>query len=293
MLAEISVIIPVFNGAEYLPQTLESVLNQTFTNWQLIIVDDHSTDNTMGICEKLVESDRRIIYFLRPDNLSKGANSCRNFGFGKSQGEFIQWFDSDDLMDVDFLEKKVNALKEYPEINYVVSKVKSLWPDGRTELWEQNLEVQNLKLSYLQSRSFFWTGGPMFRKSFFENGEKLFDPTLKRHQEMEFYFRVLLKDSNFKRVDTYAYYRRGIDNQLSATASKKEHSRVLAFELHKRNFINSKKLRSKDSSIADFFYKRFRSDSFYLIRDIEFMAALKVSKWMLKALVSKTLQKIF
>jgi glycosyltransferase involved in cell wall biosynthesis len=94
----ISIIIPVFNRATLLSMTIESIKAQTFADWECILIDDHSTDNSLEVMMGLRESDARIKTFLRPANLKKGANSCRNFGFLQATGEYIKWFDSDDIM---------------------------------------------------------------------------------------------------------------------------------------------------------------------------------------------------
>jgi glycosyltransferase involved in cell wall biosynthesis len=94
----ISIIIPVFNRADLLPMTIGSIQAQTYANWECILIDDHSTDNSLEIMMGLQENDSRIKSFLRPSHLKKGANASRNFGFLQARGEYIKWFDSDDLM---------------------------------------------------------------------------------------------------------------------------------------------------------------------------------------------------
>ena len=100
----ISIIIPVYNRAVLLPMTIASIKAQTFGDWECILIDDHSTDNSFEVMIELRESDARIKTFLRPENLKKGANSCRNFGFLQANGQYIKWFDSDDLMFSNHLE---------------------------------------------------------------------------------------------------------------------------------------------------------------------------------------------
>ncbi|WP_370479364.1 glycosyltransferase family 2 protein [Tamlana flava] len=95
---EISIIIPVFNRASLLPQTLDSILKQTFTNWECILVDDLSVDESYYVMGQYQNKDNRFKIFKRPNHLKKGANACRNFGFLKSSGDLIKWFDSDDIM---------------------------------------------------------------------------------------------------------------------------------------------------------------------------------------------------
>ncbi|NJM80308.1 MAG: glycosyltransferase family 2 protein [Flavobacterium sp.] len=102
----ISIIIPVFNRQHLIIETLVSIQNQTFQNWECIIVDDGSTDNTVEIISEQIIGDERFHLFKRPTHLKKGPSSCRNYAFSKAKGQFIQFFDSDDIMHPEHLQKK-------------------------------------------------------------------------------------------------------------------------------------------------------------------------------------------
>jgi glycosyltransferase involved in cell wall biosynthesis len=106
----VSVIIPTYNRAHLIGETLDSIIDQTYTNWECIIVDDGSTDNTETVIQHYIQKDSRFQFLKRPKNQIKGANVCRNIGFNNSKGDFIQWFDSDDIMYSKSLEIKVDSL---------------------------------------------------------------------------------------------------------------------------------------------------------------------------------------
>jgi glycosyltransferase involved in cell wall biosynthesis len=108
MLPLVSILIPNFNKSPFLKDTLKSVLNQSYENWECIIVDDHSTDNSWEILQEFAELDSRITVVRRPDNLVKGPSSCRNFAFSLSSGEYIQYLDSDDQLSPAKLERQIN-----------------------------------------------------------------------------------------------------------------------------------------------------------------------------------------
>ena len=93
----ISVIIPTYNRVQFICETLDSIKGQTFSNWECIIVDDGSTDNTSNVIATYLEDDR-IQFHKRPASKPKGANSCRNHGLSLSQGTYIHWMDSDDIL---------------------------------------------------------------------------------------------------------------------------------------------------------------------------------------------------
>lgn len=97
----ISVIVPVYNVEKYIEKCIQSILNQTFRDFELIVVDDGSTDSSKVLCEKMKDKDKRIEVY---DNNKKGVSSARNFGVGKAQGIWICFIDSDDWVDSDYLE---------------------------------------------------------------------------------------------------------------------------------------------------------------------------------------------
>lgn len=94
----VSIIIPTLNRAHLIGETLESVLAQTYQNWECIVVDDGSTDNTAEVIKEYVDTDSRFQYHHRPKERLSGGNAARNYGFELSKGEYINWLDSDDLL---------------------------------------------------------------------------------------------------------------------------------------------------------------------------------------------------
>ena len=101
---KVSIIIPVFNREDLLPHTLDGILLQTFSDWECVLVDDMSTDGSFSVMEQYQKRDARFKIYKRPKNLHKGANACRNYGFLQSLGQYIKWFDSDDIMLPEHLE---------------------------------------------------------------------------------------------------------------------------------------------------------------------------------------------
>lgn len=112
----VSIIIPVYNAAEFLDKTIQSVLQQTFGNWELIIVDDGSTDNSAPIAKSYL-TDSRVQYFFKPNS---GVSDSRNFGADKATGKYLCFLDADDLFYADNVQEKVDFLEsntEYPLVH--------------------------------------------------------------------------------------------------------------------------------------------------------------------------------
>lgn len=106
----VSIITPVYNAEEYLEETIQSVLNQTYENWELILVDDHSKDNSYKICEEYSKKDKRIKVYKQKTNL--GVANTRNRGIDEARGEYICLLDADDIWDKEKLEKQVKFMEK-------------------------------------------------------------------------------------------------------------------------------------------------------------------------------------
>jgi glycosyltransferase involved in cell wall biosynthesis len=110
----LSIGLPVYNGEKYLAESLDTLLGQSFEDFELIISDNASTDGTAGICRRYRKQDSRIRYICQPRNI--GAAPNHNFVVGQARGELFKWAASDDLYARDLLKCCVDALDEYPHV---------------------------------------------------------------------------------------------------------------------------------------------------------------------------------
>ena len=109
----VSVVMPTYNDAPYLEEAINDVLKQTYKNFELIIVNDGSTDNTSEILKKYSELDERIKVF---DKKNGGTGSALNLGFSKATGKYGTWISSDDNKEEVFLERLVSFLESNPDV---------------------------------------------------------------------------------------------------------------------------------------------------------------------------------
>lgn len=116
----ISIIIPIHNQADKIGACLKSILNQSYTNWEVIIVNDGSTDNIKEIIAKWSNNflGKNLQFFSKAN---EGANPTRNFGFTKSSGEYVIFCDADVILRESMLEKMLKALNNHPEMSFVYS----------------------------------------------------------------------------------------------------------------------------------------------------------------------------
>ena len=186
----ISIIIPTYNRAHLLKETLDSVAEQTYQNWECIIIDDGSTDDTEIVVEKYVKEDNRFQYHRRPVSRPKGANSCRNFGFELSKGDYINWFDDDDIMLNGFLKEKIELFNN--DVDLVICS--GIYVDQNlNQIKIINLEEQSfLFKDYVLWKLHIITNSVLFRKSFLNN-KALFSLKISRGQEAELFSRLFYK----------------------------------------------------------------------------------------------------
>lgn len=187
----ISIIIPTYNRASIIGETLDSIIEQSYTNWECIVVDDGSSDNTDKVLANYCKKDARFQYYHRPQNKKKGPCSCRNYGFKKSKGTLINFFDSDDLYKHDTFQIVINNLKVNNDVIIV-----------RTELVNMNtqeiININNTKSSLLVQDFFtenimFYVCGPFWKKEFLINQSKLFDENIRNGDDWDFNLRMLYK----------------------------------------------------------------------------------------------------
>ncbi|GIR59250.1 MAG: hypothetical protein CM15mP65_18310 [Crocinitomicaceae bacterium] len=105
----ISIIIPNYNKSQFVAETINSIKEQTYDNWEAIIIDDCSSDNSVEIIAGLTSNDNK--FKLKVNLSNKGANYCRNVGIKEAKGDFIIFLDSDDILSKDCLKNRIDFFK--------------------------------------------------------------------------------------------------------------------------------------------------------------------------------------
>ncbi|MEP6260725.1 MAG: glycosyltransferase family 2 protein [Gillisia sp.] len=218
----ISIIIPTYNRAHLLGETLESIVAQTFTHWECIVIDDGSTDHTRELLDFYTSVNPRIKYFKRPENKVKGANSCRNFGFELSEGAYINWFDDDDLMHPEKLELQLRSLENS---TFHFSVCQSLVFKNSIKnilgLRNQFLSSDNVFNDYLTMKIGWMTPSALWKKEFLRQQLNLFDEELKAAQEWEFHCRILNKFPHYAKLEHPLVYIRNHEQSVTYNQDKK------------------------------------------------------------------------
>jgi len=140
----VTIITASYNSSRYLSASIESALAQTYKKWELIILDDASTDNTETLATKYVKNDPRIQYFRQPKNLGIAGN--RNTGFEKARGKYLAILDSDDMwINPEKLEKQVSFLEKNPAYGLIGTWAKKVDDDGR-DISEMKFFIDDKKI---------------------------------------------------------------------------------------------------------------------------------------------------
>lgn len=126
----ISVIVPVYNVEKYLKKCVDSIVNQTYKNLEIILVDDGATDNSGKICDELVELDNRIKVYHKKNG---GLSDARNYGVERATGDYIGFVDSDDYIDAEMYEKLYEAIKK-ENVDVAECNLKIVYPE-KTDLF--------------------------------------------------------------------------------------------------------------------------------------------------------------
>ena len=222
---KVSVIVPVFNVEAYLNESLDSILNQTLNDIEIICINDGSTDNSLNILETYAKKDKRIKIISKKN---EGQGVARNVGLDDAQGEYISFVDSDDFIKKDMLEKLYNKA-ENNNLDLVMCKVSSF--DNETHEVNDNLWYYSLKcfdgfkkevFNNLDTKKFtdsisVTPYNKLYKRSFIEKNNIRF-PDKYIFEDEVFFYNVYLKAKRISLVDENLYYYR--TNRKGSTVSK-------------------------------------------------------------------------
>ena len=164
---KISVIIPVYNVEKYLKRCLDSIINQTYKNLEIILIDDGSTDKSGKICDEYAQKDKRIIVIHKENG---GVSSARNKGLDICIGDYISFIDSDDWIEEDFFEYVVNNAKDNDLLifDYYITNGKSTkWIKYRRTKFEISKDECLIELTKAKLQSYLWV--MIFKSELFYN----------------------------------------------------------------------------------------------------------------------------
>lgn len=228
----VSIIIPVYNGSNYLSEAIESALNQTYKNIEVIVVNDGSNDD--GKTDKIVRSYiPRITYIEKPNG---GVGSAINMGIRQMKGAYASWLSHDDLYYPNKVERQVSLLNEIIELegafnDVIYSSTETINSKGDTILKKHSLnaKIQNAEIVFSHFSDFILCGcATLIPKQLFEE-IGYFDESLVTVQDTEFWCRVLLSGHKYYFQDEYLVKNRRHAGQTSRTLSTKWNKEIIQY----------------------------------------------------------------
>lgn len=190
----ISIIIPAYNRSRLLPETLDSILNQSDPRWECLIIDDGSEDDTWSVLEDYAQKDNRIRIFKRVDlKKTKGANACRNIGIEYSKGDYLIFFDSDDLMFPDcILNHRELIHSSKPDLSILNSVYFGQELEHEKPVISGDLFASDLVEKFFKKEVVWLTHNPSVSKDFLLKNEIRFEESLQAGQDWEFFMKIIL-----------------------------------------------------------------------------------------------------
>ncbi|RZK10988.1 MAG: glycosyltransferase family 2 protein [Flavobacterium sp.] len=207
--ATVSIIMPAFNASEFISEAIESILSQTFTEWELIVVNDGSTDPTEKIVKGYQERDKRVRYFYQPNGRQ---GKARNRGIRMATGKYLAFLDADDIWTKDKLEIQIQQL-ESENVDLVFSDFGLINENGEVTSSSIGVEggvrfgIKELILFFEQNRIPILTA--LAKKSSVESsGFFSEEPLIQNAEDYHLWLKMLLQNCQFRSFsNVFAYYR--------------------------------------------------------------------------------------
>lgn len=227
----VSIIIPCYNHAKFLPDALQSVIEQDCENWECIVVNDGSTDNTEEIARLWSNKDKRFKYFYKENG---GLSSARNFGIEKSNAEYILTLDSDDKFDKTFISKALKVINGDPKIGIVSCWGKRFMGNTYYDIFKPN--GKNIEDFLFQNAAI---GNSMFRKKCWIEAGRYDENMKKGYEDWEFYLRISTLGWNTLIIQEPLFFYRQHKNSMRTEALNKfdKEIRLFIFKKHKDLYL--------------------------------------------------------
>lgn len=246
----ISIIIPTYNRAHLLCETIKSIQDQTYTEWECIIVDDGSTDDTENVISDFIEGDSRITYYKKPPHIPKGPSAARNYGFLKSSGSFINWFDSDDLMHPKKLETDLKHIHS-GDYDFTISQSSFFKVNGapKKRYWNKTIWSEDPINDFICKKIGWGINSPLWLKKSLESYNLIFDEHLmtaddfKYHiQAMQSGLKPIVIDAELVRIREHGNrlnnYPDKASNKLKTYVYLLQHHKILGLNENTLSYLN-------------------------------------------------------
>ena len=210
----VSVIVPVYNTAPYLPRCIESIISQSYRSIELLLIDDGSTDGSLEICHGYMTRDSRIRVLHKENG---GVCSARNMGLREMRGDFFLFVDSDDALETEIIGQSMDTFFRYPEADMVVFGWKKIFDNGKTDFYLPRNELVTDMSGAVQTLLAHYNGygggypNKLWKTEAFGGNIPEYNESLFYFEDMEWMTRMFLGIRSFACLERngYLYYIRG------------------------------------------------------------------------------------
>lgn len=219
----LSVIMPVYNGQKYLKDAINSVLNQTFEDYELLIIDDGSTDSSVKIIQSIKDSRIKLL----KNNENQGVAFTRNVGLSEAKGEYLAWMDCDDLIEPNRFQIQIDYLRENLEIG-ICGTALNRFGEGKPRVSREYSDPEMIKSALL----FYPAIRPataMYRMNMVREAKLSYDTRLAVAEDYDFYFEASFHFP-IKNLDDVLYHYRSSESSIMKVYSEQQQ---LMFGFHK------------------------------------------------------------
>lgn len=217
----ISVVIPIYNNEKYIDKCINSILKQTFQNFEIICIDDNSTDNSYEILKSYEKKDSRIKLLKNLENL--GAGKTKNIGLETAKGKYILFIDSDDYIKEETLERLFNKALEL-DADYIGYNMIRIYEDNDKTIYSS---AQTYKDKYFQSMS---ACTKLYKKNFLLEKQIQFDP-LRSGEDMIMAFKVFAFSQKYDWIDFDGYFYLQRNGSLTKIKKEKKEDDLLMYDI--------------------------------------------------------------
>lgn len=214
----ISVVIPLYNKEKAITATLQSVFAQSYTDFEVIVVDDGSKDNSLQVVQAIQDPRLRVIH-----KENGGVSSARNRGIKEAKGDYIALLDGDDLWESTFLEEQVKLIRDFPRAGmwgvntaFLMQGKAYKWPQGMPEGYRGYVE------NYFGTKhnDLFCSSSVVIRRDVFEN-VGYFDERISASEDLDMWYRIILKYPIVYYDKVLVYYNRDAENRVAYDTGKR------------------------------------------------------------------------
>lgn len=214
----VSIILPVYNAEKCLSRSIDSVLAQSFEDYELLLINDGSTDGSEEICRQYAGRDARVKYLPKANG---GASDTRNYGLRCASSPYIAFIDADDYADADWLQNMVDAMGDADLV------IQGYYRHDGDAARTKKLQMETISRSdysaacdrLLRSTSLGYIWSMLFKSSIIKDHQIAFNTTMKLQEDLDFVLRYLVHVESFKTIDSVSYHYNYTDKQYCYTTA--------------------------------------------------------------------------